>query len=353
MPRITPTRAFSRACFAGQTLGAQLLVARDEDDAVVDAIAQDDRAEERSRRVDIAEEQVGHGKSHDRADRRRNAHQRHGAEATEVGPQRRGHDEQAGDGDPQDVAFHRRARDNQGGHRAAHMRHHLRVKLLRVVVPDQLLGRLVDGLARPLAEQAPGRQGRHPDVGAVLAAEYAVGEAATQPVLLGQAVLHLLDRFLILEIDQQGVLALGDLAAQTVADLGQIILAGVEPLVLLEERAQIAHVVGGELNHVLGQVVQLARQHLGVAEIGVAIGRTHTDEQQGHVAHAFLRLAQCHHAWIVAGQKLGKRGAQLQARGQRRGDHEQGGRRNQDCAGVAGDETTIAGRERLLGDHRR
>ena len=100
----------------------------------------------------------------------------------------------------------------------------------------------------------------------------------------------------------------------------EIALRHVEPFVALEEVAHVADVVGRQVDDGRRLRAQLLRQRLGVAQVGLVIGRTDADQQQRQVAHPLLRTCERDHTRIVAGQQLGEGGTQLQPHRQRRRD---------------------------------
>ena len=177
------------------------------------------------------------------------------------------------------------------------------------------------------------------------------------------ALLHLVDRLLFVERHEERVLALADLVAQAITDRFEVVLRHEQPLVLLVERAQIADVVGRQVDHRGGQRPQLLGQRLGVAQVRRVVGRADADEQQRHVPHPLLRAGQRHHARIVAGEQLGERRLQLEPRGEegrgcgdRQRSHQDQGRVSGEPAVVTADTAVRGGRHRrrtLPGFHRR
>ncbi len=213
--------------------GPVLLVARHQHDRVVDAVADDDRTEERRRRGQIAEGQLRHRERHGRSDGGREPGQRDGAQPAEVQADRQRHDGHADDGDPQDVALDGGAGGDSGGDGPRHVGAHLGVVALGGILGDEAVGRFIERLAGVLDEEAARGQRRDPDVLAVVAGEDAAREALVEPVVPLQALLHLVDRLFVLERHEERVLALADLVAQPIADRFEVVLRDEEPLVPL------------------------------------------------------------------------------------------------------------------------
>ena len=264
---------------------AVLLVARHEDDGVVDAVADDDRPQERGRLGQVAEGQLGHGEGDGGADDGGDSGERNRAQPAEVEPDREDHDHHADGGDQHDVVDDRLAVGDPGGDGPRHPGRHLGVVAGRGIVLDQLVGGVEQRLARMLDEQAARGERGDPDVLAVVAAEDAAREALVEAVVVLDAALHLVDRLLFVERHEERVLALADLVAQAIADRFEVVLRHEQPLVLLVEGAQIADVVGRQVDHRGGQRPQLLGQRLGVAQVRRVVRRPHADEQQRHVPH--------------------------------------------------------------------
>ncbi len=226
-------------------------------------------AEECRGRVQVPEGELRHRERNHRAEGGRDAGEGNGPQPAEVDPDREADEHQAGDGHPEDVALDCLAGGNGGGDGAGYLGAHFRVIGAGRVLGDQPVSGRVERFTGVLDEQTPGRKRRDPDVIARGVREYAAREPPVDGVRMDHPLFEIADRLVVVrEGNVKRVLALADLGSQSVADRFEIAFRGVEPFVALEEVANVAHVIRGEVHDIRRQGPQLRRQILGVTQVG-------------------------------------------------------------------------------------
>ena len=333
-----------------------LAVASQQDDAEVDAVAEDDRAEERRVGVEVADGHRGDAKGERHAEQR-------GEE--DIG---QGEDAPVVDDD-----------DQQDQHRA-HQRDELDVRLERVVLLDRAgdVSRDLDG------DVAEGRGSRVVDDAADVVADPKTREIAGprgprprddrqhRPVLalvvpagkLDRALLALLQlvakegevpgRVVVLlgavrvgEGDEGRILPRHQQLLQVVVDALEVDKVGIEHLVALEEGLRRVGTVVDRAQIGAQQRLQPLDHRLGESFIGERIGALNGDDQRRGRAHAVPNPLQQRDLGVVLRQQLGKVGPQLQARGRhdRRDEHQQRADRELDVVPLQ--ESDVAAHQRV------
>ena len=167
-------------------------------------------------------------------------------------------------------------------------------------------GRGAQLVSHVLAERRSRRPDEHDHEVAVFALEVASGEAVDRCVLLGQSVDQRPRRVVVVDLHEQRVLRAGDRIAQRVADLLERRAVGVQPLVGLEERAFGADVADHRVDELRPQRVELTREHVRRAAVGLAVGALDRDHHHQRAGQGVRDALELRGDRVIGAQELGQ-----------------------------------------------